>query len=165
MFLSVVPKYAGQLLATDNLAVVGAVSALALVASAVAHLLADRLPVGARSGQAAGLVALAVGLVALTVAAPRHSLLLLVVAALITGAGHGVAFVKAQHELNAIAPPDRRAEVTAAFICCIYAVVGGATIGSGLLALDVAFTLAVGIVTAALAAAALLTAAWQWSAR
>lgn len=165
MFLSVVPKYAGQLLATDNLALVGVVAALAVVASSPAHLLARRLPIDVRAGQAAGLLTLAAGLVALTVAAPRHSLLLLVLAALTAGTGHGIAFVNAQHELNGIAPDDRRAEVTAAFICCIYAVVGAATVGSGLLARELSFTLAVGVVTSALAAAALATAGWQWLGR
>jgi MFS family permease len=160
MFLSVVPKYAGELLDSHNLALVGVVAAFAVVASGPAHVLAERLPMDLRAGQAGGLVALAVGLAALTVAAPEHSLALLVVAALTAGGGHGVAFVNAQHELNGIAPPDRRAEVTAAFICCIYAVVGGATVGSGLLALDLPFTLAVGIVTSMLAAAALVTAGW-----
>jgi len=162
MFLSVVPKYAGQLLVTHNLALVGVVAALAVVASSPAHVLAQRLPLEVRTGQAAGLVALAAGLVALTVAAPLHSLLLLGVAAVTAGTGHGTAFVNAQHELNGIAPDERRAEVTAAFICCIYAVVGAATVGSGLLARALSFTLAVGVVTSILAAAALVTAAWQW---
>ena len=162
MFLSVVPKYAGQLLVTHNLALVGVVAALAVVASSPAHVLAQRLPLEVRTGQAAGLVALAAGLVALTVAAPLHSLLLLGVAAVTAGTGHGTAFVNAQHELNGIAPDERRAEVTAAFICCIYAVVGAATVGSGLLARELSFTLAVGVVTSILAAAALVTAAWQW---
>jgi len=163
MFLSVVPKYAGQLLDSDNLALVGVVSALAVVASSPAHLFAERLPVNVRAGQAGGLVALALGLIALPVAAPEHSLVLLVVAALTAGGGHGFAFVNAQHELNGIAPAERRAEVTAAFICCIYAVVGTATVGTGLLALDLTFTVAVGIVTSELAVAALVTAGWQWA--
>jgi MFS family permease len=165
MFLSVGPKYAGELLDTDNLALVGTVTALALLASCPAHVLAQRLHVDLRLGQAVGLVLLALGLVALAVAAPLHSLALLVVAALTAGLGHGLAFVNAQHELNALAPAERRAEVTAAFICCIYAVVGAATVGSGLLARAMSFTLAVGSVVSVLAAVGLATAGWQLARR
>jgi len=49
------------------------------------------------------------------------------------GAGHGLAFLNAQEELNHIAPQERRGEVTAVFIACIYFLVASAVIGTGLL--------------------------------
>jgi hypothetical protein len=81
--------------------------------------------------------------------------------ALLSGGGHGLAFLHAQDELNDIAPTERRGEVTAAFICVIYLVVGGSVIATGLLDLEVSLSVAVGIVAVALAAGALATAAWQ----
>src|SRR4051812_14863889 len=110
LFLSVVPSYAAQLLDTSNLALLGAVSGLVLAASCVAQLLARGSRAHARM-QAAGLMLLAAGLLALVVAFPAHSLAVLLAAALLAGTGHGVAFLGAQAQLNAAAPPQRRGEV------------------------------------------------------
>jgi MFS family permease len=106
-------------------------------------------------------VLLAAGLAAAVIAAPLASLPLLAVGATIAGAGHGLAFVNAQQELNEIAPADRRGEVTSAFIACIYALVAGSVIAAG--ALDRWFSLAasVGAVDVVLILIALATAAWQ----
>jgi hypothetical protein len=51
--------------------------------------------------------------------------------------------------------------VTAAFICCIYLVVGGAVIASGLLDLRFSLDAGVGAVASVLAATALVAAGWQ----
>ena len=126
-------------------------------ALAAAHRVRGSLP----RSQAAGLIVLALGLVALVIAAPLHSLPLLLAGAVAAGAGHGLGFLHAQDELNAIAPADRRGEVTAAFICCVYLVVGGAVITAGLLSLGVSLSVAVAAVALVLAASALLAAAWQ----
>jgi hypothetical protein len=72
-----------------------------------------------------------------------------------------MAFLDAQDELNSIAPEDRRAEVTAAFVCVIYVLVGGAVVGVGLLGEALSLTTAVGAVGLVLAAAAACAAAWQ----
>jgi hypothetical protein len=55
--------------------------------------------------------------------------------------------------------------VTAAFISCIYALVGGAVLASGLLDEGVSLTIAVSLVAVTLAATALLGAGWQIRAR
>jgi hypothetical protein len=114
-----------------------------------------------RTGQAAGLVLLAIGLAALVAAFPLHSLPVLLAGAITTGAGHGLAFLDAQDELNGIAPGERRGEVTAAFICCIYAVVGGGVVSAGVLDLWFSLSVAVGCVAVVLAAGALAAAVWQ----
>lgn len=82
-------------------------------------------------------------------------------AALLDGAGHGIGFLHAQDELNRIAPPERRGEVTAAFITCIYAGVAGSVIAIGLLDLRVSLSAGVEVVAAVPAAVALATAAWH----
>jgi hypothetical protein len=85
----------------------------------------------------------------------------LVVGAVLAGAGHGVAFLSAQEELNELAPPERRGEVTAAFIACIYFVVASAVIGTGLLDLGLSLSASVEAVAALLAAGALAGIVWQ----
>jgi MFS family permease len=163
--LSIVPSYASDLLNTGNLALLGTVSALALGASCAAQLLAQHRRGDPRTAQSAGLVVLAAGLLGLAAASDLHSLAVLLLGAVAVGAGHGVAFLNAQDELNRIAPPEHRGEVTAAFISCIYALVGGAVLTSGLLDVRVSLTIAVSLVAVVLAATALLGAGWQVRAR
>ena len=114
-----------------------------------------------RVGQAIGLALLAGGLVALASSAPASSLAVLLAGAVAAGAGHGIAFVSAQEELNDLAPPARRGEVTAAFIACIYFLVATAVIGTGLLDLGLSLSASVELVAAFLAATALAGIAWQ----
>jgi len=161
LYLSVVPSYAGTLLHSRNLALLGAVAALTLGTSCAALAVALRVHTSAPRSQAAGLSVLAVGLTALVIAAPLHSLPLLLAGAVATGAGHGLGFLHAQDELNAMAPASRRGEVTAAFVCCIYLMVGGAVIATGLLSLAFSLSVAVAAVALVLTATALLAAAWQ----
>jgi MFS family permease len=163
--LSIVPSYAGDLLQTTNLALLGGLSAVALGASCAAQIAAKRRRNEPRAAQSAGLVILAAGLVALAAASAVHSLAVLLAGAVAVGSGHGLAFLNAQDELNRIAPPERRGEVTAAFISCIYALVGGAVLASGLLDEGVSLTIAVSLVAVTLAATALLGAGWQIRAR
>ncbi len=138
LFLSIVPSYAKGFLGTSDLALLAAVAAVAL---------------------------LACGVVALVVSSPAHSLAVLVAGALLAGAGHGTAFLSAQAELNDLAPPARRGEVTAAFIACIYFVVATAVIGSGVLDLGLPLSASVEAVAACLAAGALAGVAWQLRSR
>ncbi|HET6547738.1 MAG TPA: MFS transporter, partial [Solirubrobacter sp.] len=114
LYLSVVPSYAARLLDTSNLALIGAICAAMLITSCVAQIAARRRSDHARL-QATGLVLLALGLAALVIAFPARSLLVLLASALLTGAGHGLAFLGAQAQLNLAAPSDRRGEVNAAF--------------------------------------------------
>ena len=56
----------------------------------------------------------------------------LLAAAVLAGAGHGIAFLAAQSELNVAAPPSSRGEVNAAFYTLTYLGVAAAVIGTGL---------------------------------
>jgi MFS family permease len=160
LFLSIVPSYAATLLGTSNLALLGAITALMLAASCAAQVAAHH---GITSGRAqqAGVALLALGLAGLVAASPLGSLPLLLVAAVLTGAGHGVGFLYAQDDLNRIAPSDRRGEVTAAFITSIYVAVAGSVITVGLLDTHVSLAVAVAIVAAVLAAVALGAGGWH----
>jgi len=161
LFLSIVPSYAGDLLDTKNLALLAAISAASVLASCVAQIAAQRFAGSVRRDQAAGLAVLSAGLLALVIAAPLHSLALMLVAAIAAGTGHGVGFLNAQQELNEIAPAQRRGEVTAAFIGCIYFLVACSVISSGLLDLRFSLSVSVASVAVALIVVALATAAWQ----
>ena len=161
LFLSVVPSYAADLLDTSNLALLGAISAVTLATSCVARVRAARRSHAHTAMQAAGLVLLALGLVALVLAFPTRFLLVLLLAGLLTGTGHGIAFLGAQAQLNLAAPPDRRGEVNAAFYTLIYLGVAACVVSTGLLTLEFALSTAVSVFGVALATIALATAAWH----
>jgi MFS family permease len=161
LYLSVVPSYVAELLDTDNLALLGVNSALACFASAGSQIWARGHGRDQHHSQAAGLVLLAVGLVLLVVSSASHSLPVVLTGAIVTGVGHGIAFVHAQHELNTLAPPERRAEVSAAFVCCVYVLVGGSVIGVGLIDQAAGLTRGVTVVGILLTAASMATARWQ----
>jgi hypothetical protein len=136
-------------------------SALALIASFVMQVVSQRRRPSPQLSQATGLAVLAAGLMLLVLSGPAHSLPLIVAGSIAAGAGHGLAFLNAQEELNEIAPEDRRGEVTAAFIACIYALVASSVIATGLL--DERFSLSVSVdaVVIVLAACSLATTGWQ----
>jgi MFS family permease len=159
--LSIVPSYVRQLLSTDDLALIGALAALGLAASCASQVATDRWRPQERAAQAAGLALLGAGLVALVVASPLRSLAVLCIGSVAIGLGHGLGYLNAQHELNEMAPAERRGEVTSAFVGCIYALVASAVIGTGLLDRAVSLATAVGAVALVLAAIAFATAAWQ----
>jgi MFS family permease len=164
LYLSVVPSYVAALLSTGNLALLGGNSALACGASAATQVVAQRRArgrAGERGRQALGLWLLTIGLLLLVASAALQALVIVLLAAVVIGVGHGMAFLDAQDELNSLAPPHRRAEVTAAFVCVVYVVVGGAVVAVGLLGDGVALTTAVGVVGLVLAVAAASVAVWQ----
>jgi MFS family permease len=160
LYLSVVPSYAGTLLHTSNLALEGAISALMLVASCAAQI-AFRRRAAAPAVQPSGLALVILGLVALVSAFPAHSLALVLAAALLGGTGHGMAFLAAQAGVNAIAPADRRGEITAAFFVCVYLGVAVSAIGVGLLATLSSLYTAVFVFAIVTGAACVAAIAWH----
>jgi MFS family permease len=161
LYLSIVPSYAQSLLHTHALALLAAVATTALVASSAIQALMARRPGSLRRDQALGCVLVAVGLGGMILAAPIRSFVVLLLGALVAGAGQGLAFLTAQEELNELAPDERRGEVTAAFIAATYACVAGWVIASGVLALAMSLPSAVEAAAASLIVVALGTAAWH----
>jgi MFS family permease len=103
--------------------------------------------------------------VALIVAFPAKSLTVLLAAAVLAGCGLGVGFFGAQAYINPLAPADRRGEVTAAFVICVYTGVAVAAISVGLFSETLTSATAVGVVSAAIGLVAIATAAAHWSHR
>ena len=148
LYLSIVPSYAADLLRTHDLALLAAISALALLASCATQIVSQRREGSRGRDQTAGLLLLAAGMLGLVLASPLHSLVLLVAGAIAAGAGHGLCYLDAQQELNELAPEERRGEVTSAFISVIYFLVASAVIGTGLL--DLRFSLAASVAAVSL---------------
>ena len=161
LYLSIVPSYARVSLDTGNLALLASIAALALVASCVAQVVAQRFEGERRRDQAAGLLLLALGLGALIAGAPFYSLPALLGGAVATGTGHGLAFLNAQQELNELAPSDRRGEVDIG-VHQLH-LLPGRHLGDRVRRLHrFLLTVSVELVAAALLVTALGTAAWQW---
>ena len=161
LFLSIVPSYTELLLSTKDLAVVGAIAALGLASSFAAQAVVERAKGSRRRDQAFGCVLLALGLGGVVAAGPSGSIALLVAGSVVAGAGHGIAFLTAQQELNELAPEQRRGEVTAAFIACIYFLVASFVIAAGLLDSIFSLDASVESVGSVLIAVALGAAAWH----
>jgi MFS family permease len=160
LYLSVVPSYAGDLLDTSNLALEGAIAGGMLLASCAAQVVFRRGGFAERD-QAVGLGLVVVGLVALVLAFPAGSLVLVLLAAVLAGIGHGMAFLGAQADLNAVAPPERRGEVTAAFFMCIYMGVAVSAIGVGVVATATSLETAVAVFAVVTGAASMAAIAWH----
>jgi MFS family permease len=165
LYLSIVPSYAKEILATHDLALLAAIAATAVVASFLTQVVAQRRRPAPRTSQAAGLAVLVLGLMGLALASPLHSLAVLVAGGLVAGVGHGIAYLSAQEELNELAPERERGEVTAAFIACIYAIVAAAAIAAGLLDVWLSLAGSVAIVSGALITLGLSLVAWLLAAR
>jgi predicted MFS family arabinose efflux permease len=160
LFLSVIPSYASDVFQTENLAVLGLITATMLGTSALTQILVRRGAPPAEA-QAGGLVLLAIGLLGL-VLAHWVAAVLLIAGAVLAGAGHGLAFLAAQDNLTEIAPDEQRAEVSAAFYVCIYLGVAVPVIGIGVVAAIYSLFTAIVVFAAVTGSAALATATWHF---
>lgn len=161
LFLSIGPSYSERLLGTHDLALVAAIAAAGLVASFAAQAAMERVAGSRRRDQALGCALLAAGLGGVIAAGPSASIVLLVLGSVVAGAGHGIGFLTAQQELNELVPDERRGEVTAAFIACIYALVASFVIASGVLGSIFSLDTSVEAVGSVLIAVALGAAMWH----
>ncbi len=143
VFLSIVPTYVTTLTGNDSLLVAGMAAGLVLVVAAaiqpfVAHLRGDTL-------ERAGLMALALGLVALLVAGMTQSLGVVLLSAVVAGVGQGMGFMGAMRQSAEVAPDGAEAATASAFYVATYVGVGLPTIGVGLLATWLGTVMAVDI--------------------
>jgi MFS family permease len=165
LFLSVVPSYAAELLDTSDLALLGAISAIMLAMACLAQAIAVRGTVTPSRAQPVGLILLVAGIAALLLAFPLRSLILVLVAAVLAGTGLGLGYFGSQATVNRLAPDERRGEVTAAFITCLYSGVTVTVIATGVLTDAISLSTAVAVAGIAIAAVAATTAVWHAAAR
>ena len=156
LYLSLVPSYVTNLLGADNLALAGVVVFVMLGASSAAQVLLRKTP--SRAAITAGLLMLAAGLGSIVLAVPLGSLWLVLLATLLSGVGHSLAFMGSQNVVGNVAPPERRAEVNSSFYLAVYLGVGLPVVGVGFTANLVGLFPAVASFAAAIGAFGLLTA-------
>ncbi len=118
IFVSLVPSLLDAALGVHSLLVgsfvVCGVQVGQLLAAAVAAHFSNR------AGIVTALLALGAGVWTLLLAVPHHVFALLVVAIVIVGLGNGLAYIAGLNIVNAIAPPEHRAETLAALFVSSY---------------------------------------------
>jgi MFS family permease len=132
LFTAVAPLFLRELLGLDSLALAGAVVCAVFAASALGQVLLVR-PLG-RAAISVGCGLLIIGVVLLAGALAAGSLVLLLIAAGVTGLGQGVSLRAALTALNDAAPADRRAEVASTFFVVAYVAISIPVVGAGLVA-------------------------------
>ncbi|MES1924668.1 MFS transporter [Salinisphaera sp. T31B1] len=153
LFTAVAPAVMGKILHLSNHALTGLVVFLLFLASTLGQLgqarLAERfrLPIGC--------VVLILGILCVALAIAQISLALLVIGALISGVGQGVAFRAGLGAIAAASPPTRRAEVASTFFVVAYVAISIPVVGiglvagwAGLAAAGIGFSLAVAVLAA-----------------
>ncbi|MCQ9135915.1 MFS transporter [Streptomyces hilarionis] len=131
VFTSVSPAFLAESLDVRNHAVSGLVVALAFFASTGGQSAVGR--VGAGRALPLGCAALLAGLALLAGALRWESLALVVLSALVGGAGQGLAFRAALSAVAEASPPQRRAAVISTLFVVAYAGISVPVIGVGLL--------------------------------
>ena len=117
------------------------------------------------AGAAAGSVALAAGTLVIVLAASDGSSLLLMVGAVIGGAGFGVAFLGALRALSAAIPDEQRAAVMSAFYIVAYLSLSVPAIAAGVAVTSFGIETTFEIFGSVVAALALGVAAEAWRTR
>lgn len=156
LFTSVAPSFLHQVLGVGNLAVAGGVVFSLFAASAAGQALMTR--VGARRALVLGCAVLVAGMAAIAGSLAAGSPALLVLGALVAGAGQGLSFRAAVTAVAEHSPDDRRAEVTSALFVAMYVAISLPVIGVGALAVTVGLRTAGLVFTGCVALLAAATA-------
>lgn len=132
LFTSVAPSFVAEVIGIDNHAVAGAVAGSIFLSSAVAQLAGRRIP-PARA-VAAGCVILVIGMAILAVALSVSSLVGMLVAALVAGAGQGISFSRGLASIVERVPAQQRGEVSSTYFVVAYVAISLPVVGVGLAA-------------------------------
>lgn len=118
LYSSVAPNFVGTVLGIHSPLVVGVTTASLFAASAVAQIVFGKLAV--LPAIVTGSILLLVGMILLAFALPVASLALLIVSAVISGAGQGLLFSFGLRAIVAATPDDHRTEATSAYFVVAY---------------------------------------------
>jgi predicted MFS family arabinose efflux permease len=118
LFIALVPSYASALLRAENLLVGGGAVSIMLGTACAAQVLLRSTP--HRRAMSSGMAAQIAGLASIVVAVPARSVPLLLLGALLAGAGLGLAFMGGLGLVGRVAPAGSRAEVLSACYVVIY---------------------------------------------
>lgn len=137
LFTAVAPSFASQYLGVDNLAVEGAIVLAAFLASTVGQMLTTRI--GAAQALPLGCGVLVAGLALIGGSLLAESLALLIVGALVAGAGQGMSFRASVAQVSQVAPVKQRgATISALFVAAYFGIsvpvvgIGAVAVGLGL---------------------------------
>ncbi|HEX5910795.1 MAG TPA: MFS transporter [Thermoleophilaceae bacterium] len=157
LFTAVAPAFLGQVLGVTNHLVIGLVVMCLFAGSIAGQVLRRR--VDDRAALAGGCATLIAGMAILVTSLQVESVALMVLAAVVGGAGQGLSFAAALAMVAGGAPADRRAAVTSSLFVVTYVAISLPVVGVGLLAdatdLVEAGTVFAGIVALLAAGAAL----------
>ncbi|GAA4673811.1 MFS transporter [Frondihabitans cladoniiphilus] len=138
LFSSVAPNFVGSILQIHSAVVVGLATGVLFVASAVAQIALGS--VSAVRGVLIGSVALFVGMAVLALALPLASLALLIVSAVVSGAGQGLLFTYGLRAITGATPEDQRAQATTAYFIVAYLAISIPSIVAGVFTTTVGLT-------------------------
>ncbi|MBZ4018497.1 MFS transporter [Streptomyces purpurogeneiscleroticus] len=153
LFLAIIPALPARS-GRHDMAVTGCILGSVLLCSALTQPLVGRL--GPRRAQLAGLTGLLVSLSLLSLTAGRSTPLTLV-AAVVAGAGHGLAYTGAAASVDARAPGEERGAITSALYLSFSLGSGLPALAVGLLTIPLSLTAATSLVTSIAALLVLLT--------
>ncbi len=149
-FTGVTPSFVSHVLGIHSPALAGGLVFLLFGASAVAQIAGRAIPT--ERALIAGCALLVVGMAVLVGGLLAASFTLLVIGALIAGAGQGLSFSKGLAAVVAASPADRRAEVMSTFFVVAYVAISIPIVGEGIAASHwglktsgVVFNVAVGV--------------------
>ena len=164
LFTSVAPAFVAEVIGVRNHALAGLTAGSIFIASAVAQFAAARMP--PRRAVALGSAILIVGMAILAAALYASSLLALVAASVVSGAGQGISFSRGLAAIVDAAPVERRAEVSSTYFVVAYVAVAVPVIGAGFAAgawglrtAGITFSVAIAV----LAAGSLAVILWEES--
>jgi MFS family permease len=161
LFTAVAPSFLSGVIGTGNHAVAGAIVFSIFAASACAQLMSGRID--ANRAVALGCAVLVVGMLIIAASLHFSSLPLLILGAVVAGAGQGVSFTRGLAAVSEQTPPDRRAEVSSTYFVVAYVALSVPVIGEGVAAeiwglrtAGIVFALAVSVLAAVCLAAILV---------
>jgi MFS family permease len=132
LFTAVAPSFLSGVIGIGNHAVAGAIACSIFASSAVAQLLAGRIE--AQRAVAVGCGVLVVGMAIIAASLHFSSLAVLILGAVVAGAGQGMSFSRGLAAVAERTPPDCRAEVSSSYFVIAYVAISLPVIGEGLAA-------------------------------
>lgn len=150
LFLALLPSMAESAIPDSSALTAGLIVGSVLVISGVCQLIAPILE--PRAAQTIGLSLLGLGSALLLSSnlsglEPATALTLMAIAAITTGAGHGLSYWGANREIDVLAPTEHRAGITAALYLAFYAGAGLPAIGVGIITMGTPLTEAISFIT------------------
>nr|WP_094289176.1 MFS transporter [Mycobacterium lehmannii] len=132
LFAAVAPSFVTEVVGIDNQAVAGLIAGSIFAASALTQIATNTMQ--PQRALAVGCATLVAGMAILAVALQLSSLIGLIAAALVSGAGQGMSFSRGLAAISERSPADRRAEVNSTYFVIGYVAISLPVVGEGLAA-------------------------------